>query len=71
VGEAAPTKPQASTPPPTQKKPVAQAPLPEPRPGQTRPDKKGRCPGSKQVHINGGCWFEVLQMSAEECVENG
>jgi serine/threonine protein kinase len=71
VGDTAPTEPQASTPPPTRKKPLAQAPLPEPRPGQTRPDKKGRCPGSKQVPINGGCWFEVLQMSAEECVENG
>jgi hypothetical protein len=27
--------------------------------------------GRKQVPINGGCWFEVLQMSAEACVENG
>jgi serine/threonine protein kinase len=68
---APPTEPQASTPPPTEKKPLAQEPLPEPSPGQIRPDKRGKCPGRKQVPINGGCWVEWLQMSAEECVENG
>ncbi len=71
VGEAAPTQPQASPPPPAEKKPLAQEPLPEPRPGQARPDKKGQCPGSKQVPINGGCWLEHLQVTAGECAENG
>jgi serine/threonine protein kinase len=71
VGEAAPTEPQAPAPPSAEKKPLAQEPLPEPRPGQARPDKKGRCPGSKQVPINGGCWGEMLQLSTEECAENG
>ncbi|HLL04578.1 MAG TPA: serine/threonine-protein kinase [Myxococcaceae bacterium] len=68
VGDTSPTPPPV---PSQEKKPVAQEPLPEPRPGQTRPDKSGRCPGRKQVLINGACWFEVLQLSAEECVENG
>jgi serine/threonine protein kinase len=71
VGDTAPTQPQAPSPPSQEKKPVAQEPLPEPRPGQTRPDKSGRCPGRKQVPINGACWLEHLPMSAEECAENG
>jgi serine/threonine protein kinase len=71
VGDISPTESQASTLPSRQKKPMAQEPLPEPRPGQIRPDKKGQCPGPKQVPINGGCWGEVLPMSAEECAENG
>ncbi len=57
--------------PPTQKEPMAQEPLPEPRPGQIRPDKKGRCPGRKQVPINGGCWVELPLMTTEECLESG
>jgi len=70
VGDTSPTQPRVPTPPSQEKKPVAQEPLPEPRPGQTRPDKSGRCPGRKQVLINGGCWLEQFLMSAEECVEN-
>jgi len=51
--------------------PAAQESPPEPRPGQTRPDKNGQCPGRKQVPINGACWIDVsAAMSAEECVEN-
>jgi serine/threonine protein kinase len=71
VGDTSPTEPRTSTPPGTQKKPLAREPLLEPRPGQTRPDKQGQCPGSKQVPINGACWLEQLPMSAEECVQNG
>jgi hypothetical protein len=71
VGDTAPTAPRASTAPAREKKPLAQEPLPEPRSEQIRPDKKGRCPGRKQVPINGGCWGEVLPMSAEECMKNG
>jgi serine/threonine protein kinase len=70
VGDTSPTQPRAPTSPPQEKKPVAQEPLPEPRAGQTRPDKSGRCPGRKQVLINDSCWLEHLLMSAEECVEN-
>jgi hypothetical protein len=71
VGEAAPTEPQDSTALPAEERPLAQEPLPEPRPGQARPDKKGQCPGSKQVPINGGCWLEQLPMTTEECTNNG
>jgi hypothetical protein len=70
VGDTSPTQPKVPTPPSQEKKPVAQEPLPEPRPGQVKPDKSGRCPGRKQVLINGGCWLEHLLMNAEECVEN-
>jgi serine/threonine protein kinase len=71
VGDSSFTKPQASTSPSTEKEPLTQEPLPEPRPGQTRPNKRGQCPGNKQVPINGACWLEQLPMSAEECVQNG
>ena len=71
VGDTSPTQKQAPTPPDQEKKPVAQEPLPEPRPGQTRPDKRGQCPGRKQVPINGACWIDVsASMSTEECVDN-
>jgi len=72
VGDTAPTEPQAPPSPSTEKKPLAQEPLPEPRPGQARPDKRGQCPGRKQVPINGGCWNDVSSvMDAQACVENG
>jgi serine/threonine protein kinase len=62
---------QAATPPSKENKAIAQEPLPQPRPGQARPDEKGRCLGLRQVPINGGCWVEQLSMSTEECAENG
>ncbi|HLL04203.1 MAG TPA: protein kinase [Myxococcaceae bacterium] len=69
LGDTSPTQPRAPTPPSQEEKPVAQEPLPEPRPGQTKPNKRGQCPGRRQVPINGACWVESL-MPAEECVEN-
>jgi len=33
--------------------------VPEPLPGQTRPDAKGRCPLKGQVALNKGCWLEA------------
>jgi serine/threonine protein kinase len=71
VGDSSPSEPQVPIQPPAEKQPLSQEPLPEPRPGQARPDKRGQCPGRKQVPINGGCWVELLQMNAEECAENG
>jgi serine/threonine protein kinase len=70
VGDTEPTAPGASPAPATEKKPLAQEPLPEPRPGQLRPDKRGHCPGRKQVAINGGCWLDV-SMDARTCAEGG
>jgi serine/threonine protein kinase len=72
VGDTAPTVPRESTSPATETEPVAQEPLPEPRPGQLRPDKRGQCPGHKQVPINGGCWFDVSSsVDAQDCMEGG
>jgi serine/threonine protein kinase len=71
VGDTSPTKPQPSEKPPSEKKPVAQEPPPPPRPGQQLPDQKGRCPGSTQVLINGGCWVQQSSMTLAECLENG
>jgi serine/threonine protein kinase len=72
VGDSLPTEPQAPTPAPTEKQPLAQEPLPEPRPGQARPDEKGRCLGRKQVPINGGCWIDVSSaIDAQDCAESG
>jgi serine/threonine protein kinase len=70
-GDTSLSEPQATPPSPEGNRPIAQEPLPQPRPGQARPDKRGRCPGHKHVPINGGCWAEQLPMSAEECAENG
>ncbi|HEX8703189.1 MAG TPA: serine/threonine-protein kinase [Myxococcaceae bacterium] len=72
VGDTSPTEPQTSTAPGTEKKPLAQEPLPEPRPGQLRPDKRGQCPGRQQVAINGGCWLDVRSSTdAQSCAESG
>jgi serine/threonine protein kinase len=69
VGDTA-SRPSPS--PPTQEEPLAREPLPEPRPGQLRPDKRGQCSGRKQVPINGGCWLEVSPTAdAQSCVESG
>jgi serine/threonine protein kinase len=72
VGDTSPTAPVASAPPAAKREPLAQEPLPELRPGQARPDQKGRCPGRQQVAINGGCWVDVSPlMDAQVCTENG
>jgi serine/threonine protein kinase len=71
IGDSSRAEPQAATPSPEESRPLAQQPLPQPSPGQARPDEKGRCLGLRQVPINGGCWVELFPRSAEECVENG
>ncbi len=42
--------------------------LPEPQPGQVRPDEKGRCPRKWLVALNGACWTE---WEPEKCEELG
>jgi serine/threonine protein kinase len=72
VGDTAPTAPGASTSSAMEKEPLAQEPLPEPRPGQLRPDKRGQCPGHKQVSLNGGCWLDVSSATdARACADSG
>jgi len=71
VGDTSPTEPRSTPVPTAEKKPIAREPLPEPRPGQLRPDGKGRCLGPKQVAINGGCWLEFPTLTPEECTAGG
>ncbi|MDC0710487.1 serine/threonine-protein kinase [Stigmatella sp. ncwal1] len=40
--------------------------LPEPMPGQTRPDAKGRCAHPQQIRLNGGCWVKT-PLGREKC----
>jgi eukaryotic-like serine/threonine-protein kinase len=40
--------------------------LPEPMPGQVRPNAKGRCPHPRQIAREGGCWVKTL-LNREEC----
>jgi len=52
--------------------PIAQDPLPKPQPRQqTQPDKKGRCPGPRQVPFNGFCWLEYPGLTGEACEKHG
>ncbi|HLL03462.1 MAG TPA: hypothetical protein VK539_22955 [Myxococcaceae bacterium] len=71
VGDTSPTEPRSTPPSTSEKKPIAHESLPEPRPGQLRPDGKGRCLGPKQVAINGGCWLEFPTLTPEECTAGG
>jgi hypothetical protein len=71
-GDSSRTEREASPAPATERAPLAQEPLPEPRPGQARPDKRGQCPARKQVPINGGCWLDVSSSTdAQTCVDSG
>jgi eukaryotic-like serine/threonine-protein kinase len=44
--------------------------LPEPEPGQRRPNSQGRCPHKEQVPLNGGCWVEA-PFAPEVCEASG
>jgi len=71
IGDSTTIDPRASKPRPSEQEPLAQEAPPAPRPGQARPDAKGRCPVRKQIPINGGCWLEFTSMTAEECTQSG
>ncbi len=47
---------------------LAQEPLPEPQPGQLRPNAKGQCPRKWQTVLNQGCWAET-SLEHEACVQ--
>jgi serine/threonine protein kinase len=49
---------------------MAEDALPEPLPGQTRPDAKGRCPHEVQISLNKGCWLKV-SLDREACEKSG
>ncbi len=50
---------------------VAAEPLPEPQPGQIRPNTKGRCPHKGQAVLNGACWWIPLAPDSEGCESSG
>jgi eukaryotic-like serine/threonine-protein kinase len=64
LGEARSAASTAESPEPSVHEPVTEDTLPEPQPGQMRPDTKGRCPHKRQVALNGACW---VPMDREEC----
>ncbi len=64
LGEAVSAASTAEVPEPAVHEPLAEDTLPEPQPGQLRPDAKGRCPHKRQVVLNGACW---VPMDPEEC----
>jgi serine/threonine protein kinase len=61
----------APSPPLSEQEALAQEPPPKPQPRQARPDGNGKCPGRKQVALNGACWAEFPSMTEEECAERG
>ncbi len=71
VGDTAPSSPPEPIQEQPQRKEIAQEPPPKPFQGQRRPDARGRCPGEKQVPINGGCWVEYHAKDAKECAQYG
>jgi hypothetical protein len=68
LGEAAASVAAVDSAGPSFQEGVAEDPLPEPLPGQARPDANGRCPRKQQVVLNGGCW-KRLSLEREECEE--
>ncbi|WP_224362893.1 serine/threonine-protein kinase [Hyalangium versicolor] len=50
---------------------VAEESLPEPIPGQTQPDSKGRCPLRRQVALNGACWVPIEPEECAAAIANG
>jgi hypothetical protein len=59
LGDEAATASAVPSPAPSVSGVSAEDTLPEPLPGQTRPDAKGRCPHPRQVPLGGGCWVAV------------
>jgi hypothetical protein len=68
LGDAVASASPENSPKPLGPKLIAEDTLPEPQPGQTRPDAKGRCPRRRQVSLNGSCWM-TLSADQEECAE--
>jgi eukaryotic-like serine/threonine-protein kinase len=66
LGEAVASASRVDSPVPLVPEVMAADTPPEPLPGQTRPDAKGRCPLKRQVAINGGCWVAFL-VDEESC----
>jgi serine/threonine protein kinase len=70
LGEAATALAMEKPPPVSTAEAMSEDALPEPIPGQVRPDEKGRCPSKGLVSLNGGCWNETA-WEPEKCLELG
>ncbi len=70
LGEAATVAAQNKVPSGSTAEGMSQDTLPEPQPGQVRPDEKGRCPIKGLVSLNGACWGEA-SWEPERCQELG
>jgi serine/threonine protein kinase len=68
LGEAAASASTRDAPEALGPKVMAQDTLPEPQPGQARPDAKGRCPRKRQVALNGACWGKLSE-GQEGCAD--
>ena len=68
LGEAAAATSLEAAPAASLQEKLAQEPLPEPQPGQTRPNAKGQCPHKKQTALNKGCWAET-SLERELCAQ--
>lgn len=68
LAEAAVSESLEPAPPDSTREGVSDDPLPEPLPGQTRPDEKGRCPRKGQIALNKGCWATTA-VDREGCEE--
>jgi hypothetical protein len=67
LGDAAAPASTVASPEASAQRAVTEDTLPEPLPGQARPDANGRCPRERQVAINGGCWVKLSDR--EPCEE--
>ncbi len=68
LGEAAAATSLEQAPAASLKEKLAQESLPEPQPGQLRPNAKGQCPHKRQTALNKGCWLET-SLDREGCVQ--
>jgi serine/threonine protein kinase len=68
LGEASAATALEQAPAASRQEKLAQEPLPEPQPGQLRPDAKGQCPRKVQTALNKGCWVET-SLDRERCAE--
>jgi serine/threonine protein kinase len=70
LGEAAATISLEKAAPASTQEGMASDTLPEPQPGQTQPDEKGRCPHKGLVSLNRGCWA-TTSLDREGCSKLG
>jgi hypothetical protein len=69
LGEVAAATSMEQAPVPSFHEKLAEEALPEPQPGQTRPNAKGQCPRKGQTVLNKGCWLETGKLDREGCAE--